>query len=462
MIRKKRLFLTSLILVCSVWFLLMAVISYAQEPERGYLHAWGDKMPFKGVTILVSMLRLPMSDAVRASVPEFEKMTGMKVTIEDVPYLTLREKQVIDLSTKTGTYDVLFVDTSWQGEYIKADYIYPLNDFAKKYNTDLEGFVPSLLEYHGYHPFAPGVLVGLPATSATVFYWYRKDMFEKYSDEFQAEYGWKLRPARNPEEFRQISEFFTGWDWDEDGTNEYGVGIWGLRGEHIVADWYPLLWGYGGETYDKDYNVTINDAAGQKAIEYYASLKPFAPPGVGNWGHDEVVRGLREGLVVQTHAGLTETAPYLEEDGSPVRGKIGYAVLPWTENPTGKSYHVMGGYSISISQFSKHREAAYAFLDWVTSAEIMSKTAYLGSPPCRTADFEDSVLIGKAPWLSTFLESLKTARSRPPIPEYPRISEAMALGLSGALVGTKPPKQAINEIAKGIHDILEKAGYYKK
>lgn len=424
---------------------------------------WSLPTQFKGTTLTISMLRQPMTEALRTILAEFERETGIKVEIEDVPYLTMREKQIMDLTTRSGAYDLLHIDNPWIPEYVNAGYLYPLDSFAKKYNTNLEGFVPLLLKLYGYWERGPNPdqLIAFPFSSCTIFQWYRKDMFKKYSGSFQAKYGRPLTVPATPEEYRQVVEFFNGWDWDEDGKDEYGVGIWGLRGEHIVCDWLPIFWGFGDKVLDENYKVKVNSPAGINALEFYVSLKQYAPPGVGNWGHDEVLSGIREGTVAITGAGLSEIVGPLEAPDSPVKGKIGYAPLPWTANAEGRPYHIFGGYAMGVSKFSKNPEAAFVLLDWATNESNTKRLAKLGAPPCRTSAFKDPELLRMFAYYPVYLESLQTVRARPRIPEYTALSEVLALYLSEALVGIKTPKQALDAAAAEMQKIIDRAGYTK-
>ena len=65
----------------------------------------------KGLTF--SMLAGYKEDVLRASLPEFEKKTGIKVVVVDAaPFGDLYKRQLLSFSTG-GRYDVLFMDEPW-------------------------------------------------------------------------------------------------------------------------------------------------------------------------------------------------------------------------------------------------------------------------------------------------------------------------------------------------------------
>ena len=76
-----------------------------------------DGLPYAGKTLTVLYMSGVYADAARAMVPEFEAATGAKVEVVDYPYLTLHEKALLDLTSGTGSYDVIDVASQWDGEF---------------------------------------------------------------------------------------------------------------------------------------------------------------------------------------------------------------------------------------------------------------------------------------------------------------------------------------------------------
>src|SRR5439155_26183839 len=70
--------------------------------------AWAQQ----GKSITLSMLAGYKEDVLRASLPEFEKKTGIKVVFDASPSGDLYKKQLLSLST-VGRYDVLFMHEPW-------------------------------------------------------------------------------------------------------------------------------------------------------------------------------------------------------------------------------------------------------------------------------------------------------------------------------------------------------------
>ena len=58
--------------------------------------------------------------------------------------------------------------------------------------------------------------------------YYRKDAFSKKEnqDKFKAKYNYDLPiPPKTTKEYHDVADFFTGWDWNGDGQNDWGISL---------------------------------------------------------------------------------------------------------------------------------------------------------------------------------------------------------------------------------------------
>src|SRR5713226_993028 len=65
--------------------------------------------PYAGVHLTISRWSGPDADAMKTLLPEFTKETGIQVTMDAITYDNLQQKQVLDFSTHTGNYDLVWV-----------------------------------------------------------------------------------------------------------------------------------------------------------------------------------------------------------------------------------------------------------------------------------------------------------------------------------------------------------------
>ena len=106
----------------------------------------GDK-PYSGEKLTVLFMSGVYAEAAESMVDEFEEKTGATVEVVDFPYTTLHEKTLLDLTSGTGSYDVVDVASQWDGEF--APYLTDLSDFMDKDNYKTDEFIEKVLENSG-------------------------------------------------------------------------------------------------------------------------------------------------------------------------------------------------------------------------------------------------------------------------------------------------------------------------
>src|ERR1051325_7164911 len=52
-------------------------------------------------------------DALRQAAKDYEQQTGTHINIAEFPYANLFEKELIDLNSHTGAYDLIMLDDPW-------------------------------------------------------------------------------------------------------------------------------------------------------------------------------------------------------------------------------------------------------------------------------------------------------------------------------------------------------------
>ena len=137
--------------------------------------------PYAGTTIKAVYLDRPGYKAAAKLVPEFEKLTGITVENEVIPYENTREKMVLDFTSQAGTYDVALTDVVWVGEYAANGWLTPLEKFTSDQKLadpalNLKGFFPILLDSFGTWDKK---LYGIPFDNYAGLLFYNRCMLEK-------------------------------------------------------------------------------------------------------------------------------------------------------------------------------------------------------------------------------------------------------------------------------------------
>src|SRR5690606_26602435 len=103
--------------------------------------------------------------------------------------------------------------------------------------------------------------------------------------------------------------------------------------------------------------------------------------------------------------------------------------------PTGRRSSTMtGNWLLGIPEDAQQRDAAYAFITWATSRDIMKTSALLGVPPARESLFTDRGLVSKYSWLPEVEVALENAYARPRVPAWDVVEGILACALDRGLV----------------------------
>src|ERR1700690_1130249 len=68
---------------------------------------------YKGTTLVVNFPAHPHYDAVKKVLPDFTKETGIKVEVDELQYMRMHDKQVLEMSKPHGDYDVISYVIIW-------------------------------------------------------------------------------------------------------------------------------------------------------------------------------------------------------------------------------------------------------------------------------------------------------------------------------------------------------------
>lgn len=347
-----------------------------------YASAWSLKeasRSYRGITVHFVGENTPPNRALSELVEdEFTAITGIKVEMELLHLEHVFDKIGIDFGAQAGLYDVLYVDQAWMRRF--APGLVNLDSFMKNNPSlvdpefDLADIFPSLLESQG---IVEGEFLGIPWDIPICFLVYRTDIFEELG----------LAPPATWEEYRDIARKVT----EAMAPKVYGTSLQMGRHYATVLEFLNFLHNNGGSYFDADGNPAVNSEAGIKALEMYNSLIEFAPPGVTGYTWTETAEAMERGIVAMSLPYQEQYPGFEDATRSKVVGKtdivfhpVGnqFAIAAYGEKP---GAHTSGGSSFSLTKYSVSKEAAFLFMQWATSKEIVKKAVTLigGGTPVR-------------------------------------------------------------------------------
>ncbi|MBI4789721.1 MAG: extracellular solute-binding protein [Chloroflexi bacterium] len=411
---------------------------------------------YAGTKLVVSWPSLSHFQNAAKMIPDFTKETGIQVEVDFTEYAKLKDKQVLELSKATGDYDVVAWTVFEKGEYVAKGLLTPMSQYFAMPalvdpDYDPEDIAPAFLlsgsVVGGKKGYLPGVtqgLYGIPFGPETSILAYRKDIFEQY----------KLKVPETYDEMLQTAEWI-----NKNVPNMKGLTSRGQSGHQIVHAYLLHLSPLGGQIFDDKWNPVFNNDAGLKAAETLKKIIELSPAGVNNYDFGAEANAFLQGQAAMYVDAHKIAAMSRDPKQSKVDGKVGYALHP--KGKTGLAE--TGGQAMGIAANSKKKEAAFLFIQWMTSKKADKKVVELGGDPIRKSTFGDPELQKKYPEYPVIVKQLETANAdwRPLIPEWQSINAPiLGVELSEFVTGKKTAKQALDDAANKVRAEMDRAGYY--
>ncbi len=326
---------------------------------------------------------------------EFTANTGIEVEIEVVPLEQVLQKATVDSQGRLGTYDLYYLDQSWTALFA-PDTLDPRELLARKPDLampgfDIDDFSKPLVE--GISMFRDK-MIGLPFDIPIFVMMYRRDLLEKH----------KLQPPATMDEYLNAVRTI---DQAERGNGVYGT-TGQLRSGHysLNCDWTAWLWSQGGSVFGKDGTFSGGDAEGIAGLNYMLELVKHMPPAAKTWTWDGEGQSLTQGNAALCIS-WGEFFPAFDGPDSKVRGLMEAARPPKEAKlraPSDAGFleipHIghQGGSSLAISRYSRSQDAAWIFMQWVCSKDVVARSSTLGggASPVRSSAFKDPRVLENA------------------------------------------------------------------
>ncbi len=410
--------------------------------------------PHRGKSLVVNFPAHPHYTAVMKVLPEFTKETGIKVEVDQLEFLKMREKQTLELTKARGDYDLISYVVFSKADYVFADQLenlarYFMNPRLADPAFDPEDIIPGYMQNigvaggaKGYLPGPTGSLFGIPFGSETSILGYRKDIFAKHN-------------LKVPTTYDEMVDLACKIPQLEKGMG--GLASRAASGHHAAHAYLLHLAPLGGRVFDDNWNPIINNAAGIKAAETLKKIVDCGPEGAKTFGVAEAGAAFLQGKTAM----YLDSTVFAGQVDNPAQSKV-VGQVGWAMHPMGvRRGSQTGGFGIAIPRNAKNKEAAFLLMQWLTSKRVDKMIALEGGNPIRFSTHADAQVNAKFPYMSTFGEALKHADPdwRPIIPAWGKINADLGTTLSKVLTENLDIKQAFDGIAARTKTVMTEAGY---
>jgi multiple sugar transport system substrate-binding protein len=441
----------------------------AQTPDdvANFLREAGK--PYAGTTIRYTSEATPPTVVVSQIKNEFTDLTGIQVEVEIVPLEQVLAKLTQDVQGQLGTYDLYYLDQSWVAAFA-PDTVDPKELYGSKPDLAMPGFdwddfskplVDGLAMYQGK-------MVGIPFDIPIFILMYRQDLLEKYGIAVPTTYEEFAAAAH------KIGEA-------EKANGIYGTGLQAKSGHYsLECDWTQAVWGHGGSIFGKDGKFAGNDEQGITGLKWYQDMLSIAPPNSTASTWDGQFQMMQAGQVALVQS-WDEFFPGLDADDSTVKG-LWQPTKPLQATPGLRSTADVGfgeipnlghqgGSVMGLSSYSKNQDAAWLFMQWACSKDVMTRCTLIGGfAPMRESSFNDPRVKAKAvvgPGTTRHLEVVKwtidnVMASEPDMPLWAGLSSnEIPTELGKLLTGQDyngDPKACMDAIAGIVDGAIADAG----
>ena len=374
-----------------------------------------------GVTLTISRWAGPQADAQKKLIDDYAKQSGDTINVDAIDYGELKQKQTLNMSTKTGAYDLIYVPEAWFGEYSQAGYLAPLDADVK--NASLTGDGWDFADFNksalGVYTAADGSLEALPYFVQTPLLVYNKDAFQKAG----------LSEPKTWADLLKAATYFKA-----QGT---GIALPFKQGPAITNVMAVLLAGDDSGFFNASGKLDLTEPAVTETVAYMQQLAQQGMNGSAGWHWDEVNKVLQFG---QAPMGITTSGLFtaLEDpDQSSVAGKLGYAPIPYNKEPAG----LLQLWGWAVPADSKNKDEAFKLAAWLDSKQGLTEMSQADPSfiSFRQSLASDPTLAAKAPWLAAANAAFAKGVTLPLQPNAPELMDGLAAGLSGVVTGSEQP-----------------------
>ncbi len=411
----------------------------------------------EGEKITIAVIPAGYFNNLETVLPDFVTLTGVEARLEMIPPGQIRQKAVLDLSSKTGTYASHAADPMYYELYVANGWIDPLDDYLGDDKlTDAAWF-----DYEDIQPGHRGATsvdgrpYGIPYDGEATIQIYRKDVYDAKG----------IAPAETLDEYRANAEAVHDPD-----NRLWGCALRGFRGAGQNMYIYPSIFrSFGGEWFDGE-RVVVDSPEALAALEYYVSLlNAYAPAGVENWNWPDIADAFSQGTLGSYIDAHGSAAVVANPEKSKVVGNIGFA--RWPKGPSGKRVTSIWNWSFPINGAlsEKQKQATWLFAQWAGSKEVQVATTYNYPGAYKRTGANRASLWKDAKFLElmsgfghNYVEAATESFAndtdpdwRPRLPQWPAVGDTMATAIQSALVGQATPAAALKDAQEKIDKILK-------
>ncbi len=386
----------------------------------------------------VTLANHPWGDAILERLPEFEQETGIRVEVSRGTADQVSQRHTVQLNAGSTDLDVFMYRPLQEGvQYQRNGWLADLTD---RVTADADYAFDDFQEAALDTVTADDRVYGIPTVTERELLFYRPSLFEEAGVEV-------------PETFEELEEAAAALDDDDAGV--YGFAARGQRAA-AVTQFSGFLYSYGGD-FVVDGRAAVASPEAVEAYELYGRLlREHGPLGVQNMSTEQLVPLFSQGRIAMYVDAEVFRANFVDPSISTVVDDVGVAPLP--AGPAGSRPYNVASWGIAMNAYTEKADAAYDFVRWATSPEMVEELQRSGVFGARQSVWDDPTTLEDLP--QDFADALRASTEvgvgydRPQVVRVSRARDLVGEPIVAAIQG-RDVQEAADDAARQLDDFLE-------
>lgn len=428
----------------------------ANAPASGKPFDW---QQFSGQEIEVLLNQHPYAEAIIKRLPEFEKLSGIKVKYSITPEENYFDKLTTALNARNGKPDVYMTGSYQLWEYAPADYVQELDSFLNdpgktSPDYDVEDIYKGILDGDRWdlvpgNPVGTGNLWALPLGFEANVLLYNKRALEQAG----------VAPPATFDELIETATKLNGWN----GEGSYGISARGTRSWATIHPGYMTAFSLNGA---KDFAVEdgklVSKLDSPESIEvtnkFAELIKKAGPKDWTNYTWYQVSTDIGAGKAAMAFDADIFAIFQGREGASKEAGNIGIApppVFKEGQQPGANEWI----WSIAMNKSSEKKDAAWLFMQYFTGKEHTLWAALNASVvnPIRDSVWKNDDFVAYITqfdgYAATFDKIIgNTSIKFTPQPEFFNTTTEWSAALQDIVTGKSDTESRMKQLAKDINE----------
>lgn len=321
-----------------------------------------------GETIYVTLSNHPWTDVIESKIADFEAESGYDVNVTILGEDQLSDQYNVKFNAGATDIDVAMMRPLQEAKLFAWNgWITPLDDYvadAGDWNWDDFTAKDTVTTEEG--------VVAIPIVTEQSVLYYRADLLEDAG----------LEVPTTMDELAEAARII-----QEENDGVFGFVGRGQRAA-LVTQFSSFLYSFGGDWDDGNGTATVDTPEARAAYEFYGNLlKDYGPPGVTNMSWKEASAIFQQGQAAFYPDASVFYNNMIDEEQSRIGDVFGVAQIP--EGPAGSRPYSVAAWSLAINEMSQNKDAAWEFIQWATSAEIVGQVQAEGVAGARLSTWDD-------------------------------------------------------------------------